>query len=290
VKLRNWRETSSPATGTDDSVQTPPNAGPAAAYARILDGEHLWLAVPAGLGEPALWDEQADGLVPVVDDLPPDEPDTDRPLASVRWLLTEALAERDRAELLVVVRTDSGDPVPLRPPPAPSRTGLRTPPTPDGRWRFVLSVGEDGFLRVRRRRLRDVAWLSKIGLSGRSVQLTCRMEQEGAVRLLFLGRDGRLGGEIPMERRGDDLHATIRADDLPPQAGTYRAAVGTPERHAPITRSRNGLTLVEPRTVLMPLVLDTDDQVVGRFQLSGRGVLLLVRRQPSEVPAVEESP
>jgi hypothetical protein len=261
--------------GGRELVGDPSDGGAETLYARILDGRHLWLAVPAELGRPLLWDEQARREV-VVENLDgEDHPE----YASVRWLLEDALADGENAELLVAAAAGDGTPVPLHLPPPPPTGSLRVPPTPDRRWRFVLPASEDGLLRVRRTRAVAVAVLEEISTVGASVRIVVTSDQEGDVRLLFL-EEGRLAHDLPMTREGARLVVTLGEHDLPAVTGGYGLWVGTPEEHRPVVRRNNDLLVGDADDVLLPLVLGAQDDgmVAGRFRFNSQGALRVARR------------
>jgi hypothetical protein len=254
-----------------------------AVYARVLDGEHLWVAVAAGAGRPALQDV-------VTGDLMEAEPlpDEDPAYASARWRLADLLPETDDAEaLLVAVAEKGGKPSLLRPPPPPPPSSLRTPPTPDGRWRFLLVTDDDGFLRVRRTRAAHVARLLEISTDGTSVRLRLSPPGPGLEpRLHFVRKDGTVAHSVPVAVDGEDLVATLHATDVPDRQGGYRIAVGPDADPVTVARLTNDLTVGEASAVLLPFLLDPDtDLVAGRFVFSDQGVLRFARKDT----AVQES-
>jgi hypothetical protein len=266
-------------------------AAPQARYARVLDGEHLWLAVPADAGRPMLWDEAADRAVDVVDGLPPGHAEHDPSCVSVRWRLGDALPESEGAQLLVVVVTGDGDPVPVLRPPRPPASSLRIPPTADRRWRFALPAENDGLLRVRRTRAASVAVLDSIRPTGPTVTLVCTTPHEVAPRLLFQGK-GERGAEhsIPMTVDEGRYTASVGLAELPERPGGYRLAIGTPEENLTIARHHNDLHIDDTGSVLLPLVLDADAaEVVGRFVFNNQGVLRVVRRDAATDAPAEAS-
>jgi len=260
--------------------------GTEALYARILDGRHLWLAVVAEAGRPALWDEQAGREVEAVDDLTrhADHSEHGEGCVSVRWRLEEALPEREGAELLVVTMADDG-PTPARHPARAGGDSLRIPPTPERKWRFALPASDDGLLRVRRTRAADVAVLEEIHHAGAGARLVCSTAQDGDVRLLFVDKEKGVVHSVPVQRvDGARCEVTLGADDLPSAPGGYRVALGTAEAHRNVVRRHNDLLVKDPSDVLLPMVLGgaDDAEVAGRFQFAQEGVLRLVRRPPAE--------
>jgi len=251
-----------------------------AGYARILDGEHLWLAVPVEAGRPSLWDESAHAAVPVENDLPSDHVEHDPAWNSVRWRLSEALPMEDRAELAVVAVPDGARPVPLRTVESEPESNLRTPTTVDGRWCFGLRHGRGGVLRVVRRRAKDVARLTGVRLEGCTVEITCHADLPTTGHLLFVDGKGDVVAESATRTtEPDTVVARLSPHELPSAPGTYRVVLGSAERHLPVFRQHDDLLLETWSSALMPTVLQPDlDDVAGRFQLNKYGALRLVCR------------
>ena len=262
--------------------------GPRAVYARILDGEHLWIAVPADAGRPALWDPATQTVIDAPNNLPADHVEHDPAYVSVRWRLTDVVPEEDKATLLtVVVPAAGGRPRPLRRPrPAPPPSSLRTPTTPDGRWQFALNDAKDGVLCVRRERVAMVRLLA-VEVAETTVSLSFTSSQEGPLQLLFV-KAGGIKHSVPTERIGDRIIARLDAESMP-EFGVYRVALGTPASHVQVSRQRNDLAITDWSTVLMPEVLAPDrSRVVAALQFTKAGLLQLTRRtaeEPTELKA-----
>jgi hypothetical protein len=246
-----------------------------AVYARVLDGEHLWVAVPAEAGRPALQDPRTGELTQA-------EPsaDEDPAYASARWRLPDVLPETEDAEALLVAVGEKGKPAALRLAVAPPDSHLRTPPTPDGRWRFLVVTDDAGFLRVRRTRAAHVARLLAITTAAGSVQLRLGPPQAGIEPLLhFVRKDGTIAHSVDAATDGDDVVATLTAHDVPGPSGGYRIAVGPAADPVTVARLTNDLTVAEASAVLLPFLLDPDtDMVAGRFVFSDQGVLRFARK------------
>jgi hypothetical protein len=146
-----------------EAVTTPARpAGPTAVYARVLDGDSLWLAVTGTDERAALRHEETGQVV---------EPDNDAPAdpaaASYRWHLPSALpdlAEGQDHDVFQLVTLPSG--ATLRADPLPAVAPMRTPPTRDGRWQLDVRRRESGALVVRRPSVK-VNWESR-GAAARS--------------------------------------------------------------------------------------------------------------------------
>jgi hypothetical protein len=251
-----------------------------AGYARILDGEHLWLALPVDAGRPSLWDESAGAAVPAENDLPADHVEHDPAWTSVRWRLSDALPLEDRAELAVVAVPEGAPPVPVRTAETEPESNLRTPTTVDGRWFFGLRLGRGGVLRVVRKRAKDVARLTGVRLDGCTVEIACRVDLPTADHLLFVDGDGAVVARSATRATEPGTVVTrLSPHELPSAPGTYRVVLGSVERHVPVFRQHDDLHLETWSSVLMPTVLQPDlDDVAGRFQLNRYGALRLVCR------------
>lgn len=247
-----------------------------AVYARVLDGEHLWVAVAAGAGRPALQDAASGGLM-TAEPLPAEDP----AYTAARWRLTDLLPATEDAEaLLVAVKENGAKPSLLRPPPPPPASSLRTPPTPDGRWRFLVVVDDDGFLRVRRTRAAHVARLLEITADATGVHLRLSPPEAGCEPTLhFVRKDGRVAHSVPAQADGDEVTATVRAGDVPVEHAGYRVAIGAAADPLTVVRRTNDLTVAEASAVLLPFILDPEtDDVAGRFVFSDQGVLRFLRK------------
>ncbi len=202
-----------------------------AVYARILDGDSLWLAV-TGTDERVGLRHEATGDVL--------EPENDAPAdpvaASYRWHLPSALpplADDTDHDTFLVVALPSG--APLRAEALPDPEPMRTPPTRDGRWQLDVRRREGGAVVVRRDRRGPVAEVVAVDQDDDGVTLTVTAPGGTATawRLLVVDGDGQRVGEVPMttDDRGavTTLPATLTAT-LPRRcrdgrAGRRRAAL-----------------------------------------------------------------
>ena len=246
-----------------------------AVYARVLDGEHLWVAVPSAAGRPALQDP-ATGELTQAEPLPGEDP----AYASARWRLADVLPETEDAEALLVAVGEKGKPAALRLAAAPPDSHLRTPPTADGRWRFLVVTDDDGFLRVRRTRAAHVARLLAITTADGGVRLRLGPPEPGLEpRLHFVRKDGTVAHSVDAVTDGDDVVATLRTADVPAAQGGYRIAVGPADDPVTVARLTNDLTVTDSSAVLLPFLVDPEtDLVAGRFVFSDQGVLRFARK------------
>lgn len=177
-----------------------------AAYAGILDGRHLWIAVEPGAGAPALRDAHG-GVLPLAGDP------------------SDLLAATDgEGEWDVVC---DGRPLTVDPfAPGP----MRTPASPDGRWQLELLRSEEGHLRVRRSRrapgvdVRAVAATdggARVSVGDGVDALTvgdASYPVEDGAAVVPEGAQGKVlaqPGGLPLRRRANDLATPQQAVLLP---------------------------------------------------------------------------
>ena len=268
--------------------ETPPSRGPVAAYAGVLDGRHLWLAIHAMPGTLCLRDAGSGDLVPLQAD-----PTEDPAYLSARVDLTTlapAPEGQDGAAAYDVVLKSSrlmpAKPVWTPPPTAPGP--MRVPPAPDGVTQFTVERTDDGHLRVRRERIPAAAELVAIERREQSVHLT--MRPPGAVvpgtHLLLLDPDDQVLGTLAVAGHDGLLEALVDVDDLPPGwFGVLRFGLGTEESWVRIRRRHSDLA--DPNhAVLLPELYDDDpDLPRARFRWSPDSLLALRVIDPDEVPS-----
>ena len=272
---------------SDPEGDTPPSRGPVAAYADVLDGRHLWLAIHAMPGTLFLRDTGSGDLLPLQTD-PTEDPD----YVSTRVDLTELVpAAGQDAHATYDVVLKSSRLLPARPvwtpPPAPLGP-MRTPPAPDGVTQYAVERTEDGHLRVLRTRIPAAAELVAIEHREQSVHLTMRPPGavEPGIHLLLLDPDDEVQGTLPVAGHEGLLEALVGVDDLPAGwFGVLRFAVGTAESWVRIRRRHSDLA--DPNhAVLLPELYDDDpDLPRARFRWSPDSLLALRVIDPDEVAA-----
>jgi len=183
----------------------------AAVYARVLDGDHLWLAVPAPTGETltvrggpggevAVSTAHRDGLAAVTLDVA-------GLLAGIdadRVVLTFALGGE-------IVSWDGG----------PMVGPTKVPPTRDGRWQLRVFAA-DGELRVARTRADDACVVQDISHAGDVVTLSLSVDEATLVALDESGEIGSLpvtGGRVVLDASlvvpdGTVARLVVRSGDL----------------------------------------------------------------------------
>jgi len=269
--------------------ETPPSRGPVVAYAGVLDGRHLWLAIDAMPGSLYLRDTGSGDLLPLQAD-----PAEDPSYVSVRVDLTTLAApppgQGGQATYDVVLKTSRLMPArAVWTPPLPTREPMRVPLAPDGMTQFLLERSDDGHLRVARRSVPAAAELVGIELREVSVHLTMRPpgDVEPGTHLLMLDPDDQVVGTVPVAGQAGVLEALVGVDDLPPGwFGVVRFALGTPESWVRIRRRDSDLA--DPNhAVLLPELFDDDpDLPRARMRWSPDSLLAMRIIDPDEVPAL----
>lgn len=224
-------------------------------YARMLDGDRLWLAVTGPAGGLGLR-EVANGAMHVPAD---EEGRRTDDLTWVRWHLGGGVlpAEGDLELELVAAGRNGAAPAPVRVPPF-ADTPTTTPPSADGRWQFGLRRRPDGGLLVSRSAVPERSVLLSATTVTGGVELTC--SDTGRVADLLLLREGRVEARLPMIRTPRGTLMRVLADsDVPPGAGrSFDVAIGSATSYVDVVRRRNGLT--EPSVaILMPKIFADDD-------------------------------
>ncbi|MDN4160083.1 hypothetical protein [Nocardioides abyssi] len=245
---------------------TPPRGRPTAAYAAVLDGEHLWLAVEAAPGTLALRVDGGDEVVPLVGD----HEDTPA-FRSVRADLL-ALPGADDASYDVVLLGPGGrspkpvwtPPLALTPGAAPDGPTL-VPTSRDGSRRFALERADDGTLRLVRTvvaeplpRLVSVTTTPE----GDAVELHVAGAMGGELHL----RSGGPGGEVVATVEILDGRARLHRDVVPLDRGRRLAVTaGTATAARPVARDGNDLREANPATLLPHVYLDDADRPLWRL-------------------------
>lgn len=250
-------------------------SGPQAVYARMLDGEHLWLAVRTE--EPGLLLHPGNG-----DDLAlPTRTEGD--LLTARFPLAQELEARDEAvETTLDVRAGTAqksEPVrwdgePPRPGTAPM---LLTPATRDRRWQFEIQ-SHRGRLRVVRRALDPAVWVASVRSDDGGV--TLRLQLPGAARAsvgpnasptLDVMVDQLVAAALACTTEGDDLVVRLSSIDLAPGAVAPLSIGGLP-----VVRTHHQLRHPQPSVVLPTVAGDVE------LRWLREGQLAIARNQPRE--------
>jgi hypothetical protein len=244
-----------------------PSRGAVAAYAGILDGQHLWLTMESG--EPAALHDPSSGTTL----------DLTREITDLLAALPDTEATYDVVQ--------SGRPVWAAP---VADDPTRVPASPDGRTQLSLVRTDSGHLQVTRRALLPTALLEAIELRDGDGHLTLLPPdgiQPGS-RLLLLDTDDQVLDQLPVTAHDGHVEALVGVPDLPAgYLGVVRLALGTEAAWVRIRRRRNDLA--DPhRAVLLPELSESavegDDQNVprARFRWNPDSWLVLRVLDPAE--------
>lgn len=207
--------------------------GPEAVYARVIDGEHLWLAV-RGEGPLTL---RRDGSTTLE---VPAEPGADAlgPLLTARFPIAAALADEDAPSL--ELRLFAGEVPALLAAPASDGPGLTEPSTHDRRWQFRVEASEGEVVVTRTRVARTIDVLA-FAVTDDGVEILLNTEADRADVMV----DGTQIAELPI----DD--SVVRLATLPTLAAGATAVLQV--RGADVVRSRNALDRPMAAVALPPL-------------------------------------
>ena len=225
-----------------------------AAFAGVLDGRSLWLAVDARPGSLALREAGSGDVIALSSDLPEDQP----AYRSTRVDLAELSISTDEAAYDVVVVPSGGRSAkPVWTPPLAAATA----PVVDGA-RWELGRSEEGTLRLARVVVPPAGELTGISSDDDGIRITTDT-----------------GGELALVGESDDLVATY-ADDVLTAAALAGAADQMTRVTAggrPIRRRDNDLTdpgRAVPLPELYAVEPGLEDQVRLRLRWSGEGMLM----------------
>lgn len=251
-----------------------PLAGPQAVYARVLDGDSLWLAV-TGVSEPVGLRSEGTGKVfQPENDAPPDDE-----FASLRWHLPTALPGDDAAVFEIV----TADGTLVRGRPLTDQSPMCTPSSRDGRWQFAVRRRQGGALVLRRDLGEHSAELLRVRLTDDdAVVFTLADPGMGAVRLCLVDDEGAVAAQLPVTRDGTRLTGTVRAHDIPAGPGAqWLLALGSDTGSVPVLRHRND-NVMPGRSTVLPLLWtgEGDDRTRVRFHFQPGGRVRIHRPAP----------
>lgn len=274
-------ESDTPAAEPDTSAtdtaeqETAPRGRPVVEHARILDGEHVWMAVSRVPARSALALQPQDGgpSVPLLDE----SGDDDASRLAVCAALV-ALPPRS-ATYDVVALAPSGEAVPVWTPALPDLAPMKVPASRDGRWQHRLRRGDDGVLQVVRRPADPGVDLVSVGLHEGRIVLRIAADPVSDTVQLTRSEDDEVEVELTGSR--DDhglLELFVTLDDLPLQPGlALRARCLGPAGLVPVRRRRN--SLADPSSaVVLPALYADDERPTLRVRFDGQGRLVL--KQP----------
>ncbi|WP_323793696.1 hypothetical protein [Nocardioides sp.] len=252
-------------------------SGPPAAFATLIEGRWLWVAVDAQPGRLALARVDADSQVEQVVDVPT-EAITDQPDHLGARLDLAALDGHEQRYDVVVVPPDGGTPLSLTTEPLPSALGHTSI---DGRTQHLLVRAPDGRLRVRTTLLPEAAGLLGVRKLPDALEVTLLDAGAGA-DLAILDDEGAVLASWPIDERGT---ATITPRTVTHLEPTTRPAVtGHAGAWKPVRRRANDL--LDPRSAAPLPQLDQPhaDRPLLRLPWSREAALLVRIFADDEAP------
>lgn len=259
---------------------TPPPGSPVAAYAGILDGRTLWLAIEAVAGSLALRPTGGVDVIAVRSDLAEDQP----AYRSIRIDLGDLGGEDPASYDVVLVPPGGGNAKPVWSHPLAQGGPITVPPGPDGRTQHALARTDDGFLQIRRRRLEPASELRRIELLDGGIELTVARVPDAEPTLVLLDQESAAVASYPLEDVEAGWRAVVASDDLPVGTGVMlRVGVGTGDAWVPVRRRHNDLANANA-AVLLPQVYD-DESDRPRLRPRWAAGALLQLRLPKAGPA-----
>ena len=243
---------------------SPPRGAPVAAFAGILDGQRLWLAIDDVPGSLALRDAGSGDVIAPENEVAVDDQPGYR---AGRFDLGRLPGDTGTTYDVVLVPARDRKPQPVWSAPL---TGPRPRPAEDGATQWRLGRTEAGSLQVHRETVEPVAELRAVAVV------------DGGLRLTIAGTGGRLallaGDEpvvnLPTTTEGDTVTATLDAASLPgtaPEQPT-RVMVGEPGAWQPVRRRDNDLA--DPgRGAPLPALVDDSERERLRLRWSPRALL-----------------
>ncbi len=229
----------------------PPDARgnrPRAAFAGVLDGRHLWLAVDATPGTLALRETGTDKVVPLASDIPEDDPR----YRSVRSDLS-ALPGHDARRFEVVITAPGGKVHRVWTPPLTQGEPVRTPARDGVQWQVARST--DGTLELVREPAPGGALLVDIAIDADDVTtLGVAGAPDGSELRLVDDESGDVLVTLPLIHTPGRATASISPGDVPEGPGlSAKLYAGD----LPVRRRDHGLSR-PAGAVLLPQVQNRD--------------------------------
>lgn len=247
----------------------PPRGRPVVAFAGILDGRRLWLAIGAAPGALALRDVASGDVVALASEVPDDDP----AFRSIRADLAALPGAPAPASYdVVLVPAGGGTPRPVWSHPLPTAGPVRTPVADDGSHAWALERGDDGGLRAVRTPQPPSLALRRVTQDAGTIALAIEAPgPDESPDLRLVDKEGALVLSLPT-RRGDDglLHARLSLADLPAGDEVWpRVLVGD----LPVRRRHDDLTKAQAAAMLPQLFGDDPETPELRLRWTPEGTL-----------------
>ncbi|GEP37739.1 hypothetical protein NPS01_14020 [Nocardioides psychrotolerans] len=286
--LRRSAEAPAAAAGAPVAPQ-PPRGRPVVAFAGILDGRSLWLAIHAAPGSLAL---RVTGTGDVVA-LPSDVPDDDPAFRAVRVDLGALPGGAEPTSYdVVLVPAGGGTPKPVWSHPLPTDSLVRTPLSADGTHAWSLERGEDGGLRAVRTPQPATVALRAVAQDGEAVTLAIDplpgdLPGHHGPELRLVDQEGVLVHTLPLTIGNDGLlHARISLADLPTGDEVWPRVLV--DEHA-VRRRGDDLAKAQAATMLPQLFGEDPETPELRLRWTPEGTLgLRIAARPAHPAATSQ--
>ncbi|WP_309649971.1 hypothetical protein [Nocardioides sp.] len=261
--------------GADDApaAPQPPRGRPVVAFAGILDGRSLWLAIHAAPGSLALRATGTGDVVALASDVPDDDP----AFRSVRVDLAQLPGGAEPASYdVVLVPAGGGSPKPVWSHPLPTASLVRTPLSADGSHAWSIERGEDGGLRTVRTTQPATVALRAVAQESDTLTLAIDplpgdLADHHGPELRLVDKEGVLVQTLPLTVDDDGLlHARISLADLPTGDEVWpRVMVDD----LPVRRRHDDLAKAQVSTMLPQLFGDDPETPELRLRWTPEGTL-----------------
>jgi hypothetical protein len=240
--------------------------GPAAIFARVIDGDSLWLAVEGHAPGSRAALVHGRESVALTDDSGASESD----VLSVRADLTRLdwAAETDY-QIQVGSAADGWAPVTSAE--LPDLDPVRTPLSRDGAWRHVLERQDDGTLTLSRHAVPPPVPLTDLAVDGDAIVCTVDVSAASVNDVVCTHGDSEI--RLPLT----DGTFAVTTGDLPPGPGvSFRVSAETSSGRRPVARRHHDLA--KPgRALVLPELVGPDDEPALRVRFDQDGRLMIRR-------------
>ncbi len=262
-------------TPAESAEPVAPRGAPVAAFAGILDGQSLWVAVDLTPGAVALRRTDTGDVVALSNDAPDDQPAYTSARMNLGGLSAPAPTVSSTTYDVVIVPTNGRAPRPVWSTPLPED---RVAPARDERTQWDLLRTDEGFLQITRSDLEPAAWLTGVSDEPAGVRLTFTAGDPNvpAPQVALLA-DGEPLALFPTSLSPTgDLAVLIDADpaiDSSLDVQT-RVVVGAPGAWVPIRRRHDDLSDPGRGAPLPPVNLPGTETPRIRLRFGGEAFLV----------------
>lgn len=240
--------------------------GPAAVFARVIDGDSLWLAIEGHAPGSRVALVHGRESVALTDDSGASEDD----VLSVRTDLTR-LDWTPETDYQIRVGSPAGGWVPLASAELPDLDPVRTPLSRDGAWRHVLERQGDGTLTLSRHAVAPPVPLTGVTVDGDAIVCTLDVTATSVSDVVLTHDDSEI--RLPVGKG----RFAVTTGDLPPgPGGSFRVSAETSSGRRPVARRHHDLA--KPvRALVLPELVGPDDEPALRVRFDQDGRLMIRR-------------